>query len=86
MCSRWRRTGNLRRRTDHRRGALIRVTPNGEVTRLVTEGLTASGGVGLSPQGGNYVTNIGTAPASGEVVRINLCDPRDPRCQEPKAL
>lgn len=52
-------------------GALIRVRPDGEREELAAGQLTAPTGVAL--RGGNaYVSNHGTEPGTGEVVRIRL--------------
>jgi hypothetical protein len=52
-------------------GALIRVRPDGEREELAAGQLTAPGGLAL--RGGHaYVSNHGTEPGTGEVVRIRL--------------
>ncbi|MFN2471485.1 MAG: ScyD/ScyE family protein [Gaiellaceae bacterium] len=52
-------------------GALIRVAPNGTRTTVASTGLTSPTGLALR-DGWAYVSNFGTSPGIGEVVRIPL--------------
>ena len=51
-------------------GALIRVAPNGTRTTIASAGLVTPGGVAIGRDGSIYVTNFGTQPGIGQVVRI----------------
>jgi hypothetical protein len=59
-------------------GALIRVRPDGEREELAAGQLTAPGGVALRGRHA-YVSNHGTEPGTGEVVRIRLPGDDDDR-------
>jgi hypothetical protein len=52
-------------------GRLKRVCPGGSPTVLV-DGLTFSSGVAIGPDHAAYLTNFGTSPSAGEVLRLPL--------------
>jgi hypothetical protein len=52
-------------------GRLKRVCPGGGPTVLL-EGLTFSSGVAIGPDQAAYLTNFGTSPSAGEVLRLPL--------------
>jgi sugar lactone lactonase YvrE len=52
-------------------GRLKRQCPGGAPTVLV-DGLTFPGGVAIGPDGAAYITNFGTSPTEGEVLRLPL--------------
>jgi hypothetical protein len=52
-------------------GRLKRVCPGGSPTVLL-EGLTFSSGVAIGPDDAAYLTNFGTSPTAGEVLRLPL--------------
>jgi len=57
-------------------GALIRVRPNGSHDIVLTEPLVTPGGLAL--RGGNaYISNCGTCPGTGEILRVPLHDGHD---------
>jgi glucose/arabinose dehydrogenase len=53
-------------------GALIHISPTGERTVLMTEGLVAPAGLAIGPDNALYVSNYGTFAGKGEVIRIAL--------------
>jgi hypothetical protein len=53
-------------------GALIKVSPTGQRTVLMTDGLVAPGGLAMGPDNALYVSNYGTFAGKGEVIRIPL--------------
>lgn len=55
-------------------GALIRISPTGQQTVLMTDGLVAPTGVAVGPDNALYVSNYGVYPGKGEVLRIPLQD------------
>lgn len=67
-------------------GALIRVASDKTQTPIISEGLVAPSGLALSPEGGIYISNSGVFSGTGEVVRVDQCDPADTECSEPAAL
>lgn len=52
-------------------GALKRVSPDGSVETIVSEGLIAPYGVAVGRNGDVYVSNLSAAPGVGEVVRVD---------------
>jgi hypothetical protein len=70
--------------------ALVQIASTPEMTRteIITGSgvLTAATSLAISPQGGLYVTNSGVMSDTGEVLRVDVCDPGDTQCQEPVAL
>ena len=54
-----------------RTGALIRVNPGGSQTEIASTGLVNPAGLAIR-NGAAYVSNFGTAPGIGQVVRIPL--------------
>jgi sugar lactone lactonase YvrE len=59
-------------------------TPVVTATTVISTGLTAPGGVALSPEGGIYVTNLSVAPGAGQVLWVDTCEDT-PDCAEPQA-
>ena len=55
-------------------GALIRVAPDGTRTTVAMEELSFPGGLAIGPDGNLYVSNNGTSPTNGEVLRIGAPD------------
>jgi sugar lactone lactonase YvrE len=53
-------------------GRLVRVAPDGTQTTLVTDELSAPGGLAIGSDGTLYVTNHSTSAGGGEVLRIKL--------------
>jgi len=51
-------------------GALIRVATDGTREELASDGLVAPTSVAIGPDGALYVSNFGTFPGSGMVVRL----------------
>lgn len=51
-------------------GALVKISPSGQRTTLMTDGLVAPGGLAVGPDNALYVTNYGTFAGKGEVIRI----------------
>jgi hypothetical protein len=70
--------------------ALVQIASTPEMTRtdIITGSgvLTASTSLAINPEGGLYVTNSGIMSGTGEVLRVDVCDPGDTQCQEPAAL
>jgi hypothetical protein len=52
-------------------GELIRISPNGERTVLMTDGLVAPTGLAIGPDNALYVSNYGTFAGKGEILRIS---------------
>ena len=52
-------------------GRLLRKCPGGTPTVLLA-GLTFSSGVAIGPDGAAYLTNFGTSPTAGEVLRLEV--------------
>jgi glucose/arabinose dehydrogenase len=52
-------------------GRLKRMCP-GEAATVLLEGLTFPGGVAIGPDDAVYMTNFGTAPEDGEVLRLQV--------------
>jgi glucose/arabinose dehydrogenase len=53
-------------------GELIRISPTGQRTVLMNDGLVAPGGLAIGPDNALYVSNYGTFAGTGEVIRIPL--------------
>jgi hypothetical protein len=53
-------------------GRLVRIAPDGTQTTLVTDELSAPGGLAFGADGMLYVTNHSTSAGGGEVLRIKL--------------
>ncbi|MGH2408757.1 MAG: hypothetical protein ACRDGS_00165 [Chloroflexota bacterium] len=53
-------------------GRLVKITPDGLRTTVMTDGLTAPGGVTMGPDGALYVTNYSVFTGKGEVLRITV--------------
>jgi hypothetical protein len=53
-------------------GELIRISPTGQRTVLMTDGLVAPTGLAIGPDNALYVSNYGTFAGKGEVIRIPL--------------
>jgi hypothetical protein len=52
-------------------GSIVRVAPDGSRTTVDTQGrLSHPAGLVVAPDGALYVSNFSTAPANGEVLRI----------------
>ena len=57
-------------------GALIQIDPrSGARTTIASEGLIMPGGVAAGRDGALYVSNLGTAPGGGQVLRIVIPEP-----------
>lgn len=72
-------------------GELLRVAapsapggPAGATTSVIGAGLTAPGGLAISPQSGIYVSNQSISAGAGEVVRVDTCGTSS-GCTEPQA-
>jgi len=55
-------------------GALIRVAPDGSRTTVAMDELSFPGGLAIGPDGNLYVSNNGTSPSRGQVLRIAAPD------------
>lgn len=64
-------------------GALLKVTPELTQTTVISAGLNAPAGLSLGPQGGIYLSNGGVLSGTGQILRVDQCDPNDTTCQEP---
>ena len=51
-------------------GRLARINVGGGVETIASDGLVMPGGMAIGPDGAIYVSNYGTSPTAGEVVRI----------------
>lgn len=51
-------------------GALLKITPDGARTTLLTRELTAPAGLAVGPDNALYVANYGTFTGKGEVLRV----------------
>jgi sugar lactone lactonase YvrE len=53
-------------------GRLTRISPTGERTVLMTDGLVAPTGLAIGPDNALYVSNYGTFASRGEIIRLPL--------------
>jgi sugar lactone lactonase YvrE len=69
-------------------GGLVQVNPDDNKTKTIiaSDVLTAPTSLAISPAGGIYVANSGIMSGTGEILRLDQCDPDDPLCREPVAL
>ncbi len=51
-------------------GRLARVNVDGTVETIVSAGLVMPGGMAIGPDGAIYISNYGTSPSGGQVVRV----------------
>ncbi|HRA30623.1 MAG TPA: ScyD/ScyE family protein [Thermomicrobiales bacterium] len=52
-------------------GALIKVSPDGHKTTVMTTGLIAPTGIAIGPDDSIYISNFGVMPGMGQVIKVN---------------